>query len=246
MYDIHSHILYGVDDGAETLEESLQMAEQAAAAGIRAVIATPHYIEGMYTSDSRDNIIRLEKLNEEIRKAGIALDIYPGNELHITPDLLKLIKSGKAAALNNSRYVLVELPFFEVPAYTEKLLFQLALNGYVAVIAHPERNESVMEDLGILYNLIRKGALVQVSAPSIAGCYGRRVRKTALLMLKHFMVHLFGSDMHSRDSRQSSVKEAARLLREKYPEQAACILSDNPGKVIANKAVKPVEPIKIH
>ena len=245
VYDIHSHILYGVDDGAVCIEESVEMAEQAAANGIKAIIATPHYIEGLYVSDYENNLCKLHKLRRELDKAGIDMDVYLGNEVFITPELPKLVKSRKIAALNNSRYILIELPFFDMPLYTEKVLFNLEIEGYKAVLAHPERNAYIINDLNILYRFIKQGALVQMNISSIEGLYGKRVKRTALLMLKHYMVHFVGTDTHSPGKRQTGVDDIIEKLKVNYPDQAHSLLCDNPQSIIRNESITITEPISM-
>lgn len=245
MYDIHSHILYGVDDGAVCIEESVEMAAQAAADGMEAIIATPHYIEGLYASGYENNLSKLNRLIREIDKAGINMDIYLGNEILITPDILKLVKQGKVTALNESRYLLIELPFFDMPSYTERVLFNLEIEGYVAVLAHPERNEYIINDLNILYRLIKQGALVQMNISSIEGLYGKWVKKTAFRMLKHCMVHFIGTDTHSPRKRQTSVNDIIEILKVYCPDQAHSMLCDNPQSIIRNEPIKTTEPISI-
>lgn len=245
MYDVHSHILYDVDDGSVCIDESVQMAEQAAANGIEAIIATPHYIEGLYVSDYQNNLSKLYRLSQEIERAGIEIDIYLGNEVLITPDLTKLIKSGKVAALNNSRYVLIELPFSDIPSYTEKVLFNLEMDGYIAVLAHPERNEYIINDLNILYRFIKQGALVQINIPSIEGVYGKWVKKTALLMIKHNLVHFLGTDTHTPQKSQTAVKDTIKMLKDYYPDQADNLLFNNSQCIIRNEPIKITEPRRI-
>lgn len=245
MYDIHSHILYGVDDGAACIKESVEMAEQAAANGIEAIIATPHYIEGLYESNYASNLNKLYSLNKEIYKAGININIYLGNEILITPEILKLVKQGKVTTLNESRYLLIELPFFDLPPYTEKVLFNLEMEGYVAVLAHPERNERIIDDLNILYRLIKQGALVQMNISSLKGIYGKHVKRTALLMLKHYMVHFVGTDIHSPGKRQTGVDDIIEKLKTYYPNQAHSLLCDNPQSIIKNESITITEPISM-
>lgn len=245
MYDIHSHIIYGVDDGAASIEESVEMARYAAADGVDVIIATPHYIEGLYINDYEDNLIRLNMIKKELDKAGIKIRIYLGNEVRITPELCGLIKSGKVAALNNSRYILVELPFLDIPFYTEKVLFDLEIEGYKAILAHPERNERIINHPDILYRLIKQGAYVQMSISSIEGKYGKRVRKAALLMLQHHMVHFIGTDSHSPHKEKARIKALSEMLSYYYQDKAIDLLFNNPDKIINNELVRIDEPEKV-
>lgn len=245
MFDIHSHILYGVDDGAVCIEESFKMLVQAAENGVKGVIVTPHYLEGLYVSSYEDNLSKLDGLKLEIEKAGIDMQIYFGNEIHITPEILSLVKQGKAAALNRSRYILIELPFFDLPPYTEKILFQLEMEGYKPILAHPERNEKIIRDLNILYGLIKHGVLVQMNLASLGGAYGKEVKKAALLMLEHCMVHFAASDMHSSRRLHDDYNASIEKLKAYCPEQVNRLLYDNPLRIIRNESITVPEPAKI-
>ena len=237
MYDIHSHILYGVDDGAACIEESIEMVLQAAKGGIKTMIATPHYIEGLHSNNYKDNLDKFNNLIRETDRLGIDMKIYLGNEVLITPELPELIKYGVVAPLNNSRYILIELPFFDIPSYTEKVLFNLEMGGYRAILAHPERNEHIINDLNILYDFIRRGALVQMNISSIKGAYGKRVYKAALKMLKCRMVHFVGTDMHSPEKRQLDISSAIKTLEIHCPDQVNKLLQDNPRRIIINEPI---------
>lgn len=245
VFDIHSHILYSTDDGAACIEESVKMLVQAAENGIEGIIATPHYIEGLYVSSYEDNLGKLDRLKREIVKAGIDMHIYLGNELLITPEIIRLVRDRKAAVLNESRYILIELPFFDLPPYTEKVLFQLELEGYKPILAHPERNVEIVNDLNILYRLIKQGVLVQMNLASLKGAYGKHVKKAALLMLEHSMVHFAGTDMHSPRTLQVNFTDSMEKLKAYYPEQLNRLLYDNPLRIIRNESIVIPEPVKI-
>lgn len=238
MYDIHSHIIYGVDDGAVSIEESVEMARQAAAEEVDVIIATPHYIEGLYVNEYEDNLERLNKIREQINKAGINISIYLGNELLITPELPKLLKSGRVTTLNNSRYLLVELPFLDIPVYTENVLFNLEIEGYKVILAHPEQNEQIIDDPNILYRLIKHGVCVQMNLQSFEGKYGKRVKKTAQFMLQHHMVHFVGTNRHSPRKSNFSMRDIADRMSYYYKDNVLDLLFDNPAKIIKNECLQ--------
>lgn len=237
MYDIHSHIIYGVDDGAESMEESLKMAALAAEFGIRGIIATPHYIDGLYTSDYESNLYKQYRLRRELEKSGIDIELYLGNEVSATLDLPRLIKLKKVTTLNNSRYLLVELPPYDIPIYMERLIFDLGLEGYVVVLAHPERNESIINKPDRLYNMIKLGALVQMNISSIVGGYGRRIERTSRKLLEQHMVHIVGTDSHS-SRMQKEMEEGISLLYCYCPEQVDSLLYENPERIIKNEPIR--------
>lgn len=235
MYDIHSHIIYGVDDGAVSIEESVEMARQAAAEEVDVIIATPHYIEGLYVNEREDNLDKLNLIKKEIDKAEINISIYLGSELLITPELPKLLKSGRIASLNNSRYLLLELPFLHIPVYTESVLFDLEIEGYKVILAHPERNEQIINDPKILYRLIRQGVYVQMNMSSFEGKYGKRVKKTAQFMLQHRMVHFVGTNRHSSRQKSFKMRDIADRMSYYCKDSVLDLFYDNPAKIIRNE-----------
>lgn len=246
MIDIHSHIIPGVDDGASSMRDSLKMAAMAQEQGITAIIASPHYIDGLFCSDCNNNKRILEKLKLEIIKLNIKIDILLGNEIMASYDLPDLIKSGKATTLNNSRYLLMELPFLTLPPYLYNLIFNLRLQGYTTILAHPERNERIMENPGLLLEAIRLGALVQTNASSIVGEHGRQVRKSSILLLKHNMIHFIATDAHSANNRISLLQNASKIIAYYYSkERLHSLLYENPANVIDNRPIRISEPIEI-
>lgn len=245
MIDIHSHILFNVDDGAEDMEESITMAKIYLDNGIKKVIATPHYIEGFENSSKDNNVKVLEKLKEALKLEGLELDIYIGNEIYVDIGILNLLEEGKVATLNNSRYVLLEFPMFDIPIYSYDVVYNLLLKDYVPIIAHPERNRNIVDNPNILYELINKGALAQLNLPSLEGKYGERIKTTAETLLQHNMIHFVGTDAHSKDKRAPNVKNGVKLLKGLVDQQTfEEIVYLNPSKVIEDELVKPDAPIK--
>lgn len=213
MIDIHSHILPKVDDGSKDLEESIEMAKIYLENGINKVIATPHYIEGWDNTFKEINLEILEILKKALYQRGLDLDIYLGNEIYTTMDILEHLEEGKASSLNNTRYVLIELPMFDIPLFIEDLIYELLLKGYVPIIAHPERNAKIIENPNLLYTFIKKGALAQLNLPSLEGKYGDRIKSTGETLIKHNMIHFIGTDAHSKDKRSPRVKKSLNLLK---------------------------------
>ena len=245
MIDIHSHILSNVDDGAKSIAESIDMVKLYLDIGIKKVIATPHYIEGCKNSSKEENIIALERLREAIYQEGLDFEVYLGNEIYITMDIFTFLEKKKVATLNDSRYILLEFPMFDMPIFVENLIYNLLLKGYVPVIAHPERNKKIIDDPNILYNLINKGALAQLNLPSLEGKYGDKVRITVEILLKYNMIHFIGTDAHSKNERSPRVKDGLNILKDLVDNKAfEEITYTNPSKVIEDKEIYPNAPIK--
>ncbi len=137
MIDIHSHILPYVDDGSKDMNMSLKIAQIYVENGIEKVIATPHFMDGITYKSKLELEIGLEALKKELARVGIPLEVFLGNEVYIKPDIIDDIKNDKVTTLNNSRYLLIEMPINEIPIYTEELIYELLVKGYVPIIAHP-------------------------------------------------------------------------------------------------------------
>ena len=157
MIDIHSHILYGIDDGAWDLNESIEIAKMAYNDGIKKIIATPHFIKGSYDATPDEIITEINILNDELRNKQIFVEILPGQEIFLGIDTAKNLKDGANLTLNNSKYVLIEFPMQEIPIFAEQSIYDLLVMGYQPIIAHPERIKTVIEDPCSLMNPIQKG-----------------------------------------------------------------------------------------
>ena len=242
MIDIHNHIIQGVDDGSEDLEMSLDMARIYLQNGITKVIGTPHYIERDDFSLSR-NKRALEKLREELKKNGLKLEVYLGNEVYISMDLLKEIEEERVATLNGSRYILIEFPMRDIPIYAESLFYNLLIKGYIPIIAHPERYFKIQENPNILFEFIKRGALAQLNLSSLEGFYGKQVKRTSKILLKHKMIHFLGTDSHSNGERSPEVQKSLKLLKSIIsPSEYISLSEENPNNILENRIVTPPSP----
>lgn len=193
IIDVHSHILPKVDDGSEDIGMSIEMAKMYLENGIKKVIATPHYIEGSMDNSLEGNILGLERLKKGLSKEGLELELFLGNEIYVSMDIFKYLDKERVSTLNNTRYVLLELPMYDIPLYMEDLLYEIQLKGLIPIIAHPERNTKIIENPNILYKYIEKGALAQLNLPSLENRYGSQVKSTAVTLLEHNMIHFVGN-----------------------------------------------------
>ncbi|MCM3633956.1 tyrosine-protein phosphatase [Paenibacillus camelliae] len=196
MIDIHTHILPGLDDGAGSLDESIALAEQAVQNGIHTVIATPHHhARGYYTSYEQ---IELEaaKLNDELDKRGIALEVLVGQEVRVYDELLQDLEGGLLTTLASTQYMLIEFPSSNVPKGADELFHELRLLDITPIIAHPERNRELAGNLRLLSELVEAGALAQLTSSSVSGNMGRKLQKLSLEMCKKGLVHFIASDAH--------------------------------------------------
>lgn len=248
MYDIHCHVLAEIDDGARSFEDSLQICKIAAQEGIRAIAATPHFIDKQSETEQSKIISALYQLNQAIKNKGIELMLLPGMEVYLTPDLVELYEQGKIITLNYKNHMLIEIPILSknLPLYLNDVLFRLQLKGVRPVIAHPERCRSVIRNPNIIYDLIENGCIIQLNSGSLEGAFGREVQKTAYDLLKHNMVHIIASDNHSTYDRMSSLKECYDIVSKKFSKTTAKdLFINNPYKVINGENLCIEEPEKI-
>lgn len=231
MIDIHCHILPSIDDGPEKLKTSLSMAKIAVKDGIHTVIATPH-TEGIRVNAKRV-AIAVESLNHELQKKKIPLTILPGHEIpfHLITEL------ADTHTLVGSKYVLVEFPHNFVPPDAADTLFELQSSGLIPIIAHPERNRSVIMNPDILADFIFSGNLVQITAASITGELGPDIERCAYHLLQNNMTHFIATDSHSPSFRKPVLKKAAKTVTRLIgTEKAEMLVIGNPAKIIQSNS----------
>lgn len=219
MIDIHSHMLQNVDDGSVNLAMSIEMAKIYVENGFKGVILTPHYIEGIDNNSRLDNQIKFIELRYELENQDLDIEIYLGHEVLLSLEMVEKLEDGTISTLNDSRYVLVELPMYDIPIYVEDVFYNLQLKGYIPIIAHPERNIKIMEDPNILMKYIKNGALAQLNLPSLDERYGKDVCRNSELLLKHNMIHFVSTDAHTSSRRSPHVKNAIKRLKSLVSEE---------------------------
>ena len=243
MYDLHAHILPGVDDGAKTFDDAVTMARVAADGGTRAILATPHRkdITELWSVQHAQEV--LDDLTARAQAEGIELDLLLGMENHLDMELPDEVTSGRALPINGSRYILVELPFFGTPNYVDDVLFRLQLQGLTPVLAHPERIEVFQISPETLENCIRRGSLSQITAGSVLGHFGGKVQRFVRTLLRGGMVHVIASDTHFPEGPRSpelapGMREAAAIVGQ---DRARAMVLDTPKAILENLQLS-VEP----
>jgi len=238
MIDIHTHILPNVDDGARDLDEALAMARLAVEDGTRHIIATPHNIDWEATGRREEMTDRVRALQSAMDAAGIALHVYLGSEVRIVPDLVQRMKQGWAMTLNGSRYMLVELPFLLYPPYTERVCFELALEGITPVLAHAERYSAIQEEPETVAPLVERGNLIQITSGSLFGVFGKKAQQAAISLLDRGLVHIIASDAHNTKTRPPLLSQAVNVAAEYVgAERAAKMVNDVPQAILDNAPI---------
>ncbi|MCE4957479.1 tyrosine-protein phosphatase [Macrococcoides caseolyticum] len=246
MIDIHNHILFGIDDGAQTIEDTLDMARAAHAEGVTDIIATPHHKIGVYENFGPKIKQLAEEVNEAIEAEGIPVKVHPSQEIRIYGDVIEDLKTLKALPLvEGGPYVLIEFPSNEVPIFTEQLFTKLALEGYTPIIAHPERNSELQKNPNKLVELIELGALAQVTAGVVCGQLGEYSKQCAEMMIEHRLIHFVASDAHNVTSRNYYMKEAYEAIEAKYGIEAVNQYKANAEKVLKGEVIKYVSPLTV-
>lgn len=240
MIDIHCHILPELDDGAKNMEETLEIVRQLYATGFHTLITTPHVMEGRDFISPTEILAVTEQVQQQVAKAGIPVRILPGAENYIFPDMAKWAGEGKLLTLGNTgKYLLVELPMLEIPWYTEQVFFNLQVQGITPVLAHPERQRTLIDDPKKLVDWARKGILLQLDLRSISGKYGSRAQRLAKQMLHSNLVHFIGSDAHgvasSKFAYQKGLENVRGIVGEKRFQE---LTLTNPQNVLEGKTLE--------
>lgn len=216
MIDLHCHLLPGIDDGPETMEESLALAQSAVDQGITHVLCTPHYNNGRYENPKASIIAAVAELQIALDETQIPLTVLEGQEVRITGELIEDLNEDNLLFTDlNDTYLLIEFPSADVPAFSETLLFELRGMGKIPVIVHPERNRFFMEDPDRLIPFLEMGCLAQLTAPSIVGIFGKKIQKTAHEMVERNLVQMVASDAHGVNKRPFYLKEAYTEIERK-------------------------------
>lgn len=241
MIDIHCHILPSVDDGADSMEDALEMARMAADSGVTAIVATPHCnLPGTEEKNyiSPDLAQQFCQLQREIRQAGIDLTLYPGAEVLCTPEVPELLEQDALLTLAGSDYLLVEFFFDETLDYMDTMLSAVAERGRIPVVAHPERYEAVQRAPGIVDRWFRNGWIIQLNKGSILGRLGRKAERTAHWILSRGLAHVVASDAHSPRVRTPHMEELTEYLCQLCdPRYVEILLEKNPACILENRPV---------
>jgi protein-tyrosine phosphatase len=238
--DIHCHMLPGLDDGADSWEESLAMARLAVADGFSTVITTPHQL-GNHASNDGDTIrLQARRFQEYLDANRVPLTILPGADVRIEPDLVRKLRDGSVLTLaDRRRYVLLELPH-ELYVPLDRLLGELNSVGMVGILSHPERNQGILNRPQLIGPLVDAGCLMQVTAGSLTGSFGPEIMRFSQWMLSEGLVHFLATDAHGSESRRPLIYDAFRRTEELVGDEAAYdICCRNPSCVAADLEIQP-------
>jgi len=230
MKDIHNHLLYGIDDGSDSYNKSLKILNDLSREGVTDIVVTPHYIIGSnYNSNNQKKEEILNKLQKQTN-----IKLYMGNEVYIDHGIIEEINCGNISTINNTNYLLMELPLGEKLECAKDIIFKLRNNKIIPIIAHPERYHYLKLD--DLVDFIEMGCLLQGNITSLTNKYGKDAKENLELLLKKHMIHILGTDTHNSgniglDSCRTALK---KLVDDKMYDE---LMNDKFDKIINNEKV---------
>lgn len=236
MIDLHSHILHGIDDGATNLQMSLDMARLAVEDGVEVMACTPHFFPGVYDPEPA-NVVRLvAELNDRLYAEGINLAVVAGCEAHVRPDMVKRLQGGHILPLHTSRHVLCEAPPTTLPPHMDRLFLNMISAGYTPILAHVERYRWAERALDWVKRVAGGGVMVQVTAGSFFGEYGRTAQDLALRLLGDGLVDIVASDAHNTSKRLPGLRKAYDFVAaERGREVAETMFRDRPAEILLGR-----------
>lgn len=232
IIDMHTHILYGVDDGAQTLHDSMEMIEEESDQGINEIVLTPHYGHKFGYPERSLLEERFAEIQKEAKRYFPNVTLYLGSELYYEKGITKHLLEGRALTYNGTKYVLVEFDPGDSFSYLMQAVQEFTYAGYIPVIAHVERYGQVVHKLEQCERLVRAGACLQINTGSLLGGFFDARTRLCKELVKQGLVHIIGSDCHDMKRRSPNVTHGyAKLLKKCdpsiYDENAEMILKGN-------------------
>lgn len=232
--------------GSRSIKETFEMLKEAEKAGFTDIISTSHYLEDHYELNKINRQAWITALNEGLKKENININLYTGAEIFVSENMCDNIRNNVIGTLNNSRYVLFELPMNTKTVYLNELIFDLISMDLVPIIAHPERYSYVQKDPNILIDYIETGVLFQSNYASIIGYYGNETKKTVKKLLENNMIHFLGSDNHRQNTIYANMNNILEELKKVISDKEIELLSEiNPRKILNNEEIVIEQPTKI-
>lgn len=249
MIDLHCHLLPGVDDGSKNMDISLKLANDAVRDGIDYALLTPHHMNGVYLNHKRAVIQQTQEFQMELDRHKIPLKVFPGQEVRINGDLLTALDQDDILfADEGGRYLMLEFPDDDVPSYTSNMIYELMQRGIIPVIVHPERNTKIMKQPNLLYELLSRGCLSQITAGSYVGTFGHKVQKFSKQLIQAGQVYIFASDAHNLPNRKYEMTNAFAKLNREFGNDYVSRFNENAKRIINGDNILPnnFSEIKTH
>ncbi|ARQ94400.1 tyrosine-protein phosphatase [Levilactobacillus brevis] len=238
MIDLHCHLLPGVDDGSKSMDISLKLANDAVKDGIDYALLTPHHMNGVYLNHKKAVIQQTQEFQVELDRHKIPLKVFPGQEVRINGDLLTALDQDDILfADGGGRYLMLEFPDDDVPSYTSNMIYELMQRGIIPIIVHPERNTKIMKQPDILYDLLGRGCLSQITAGSYVGTFGRRVQRFSKRLIEAGQAYIFASDVHNLPKRNYEMNNAFKKLEVEYGNSYVKRFENNAKNIINGEEI---------
>jgi protein-tyrosine phosphatase len=221
VIDLHSHILHGIDDGASDIEVALEMARRAVDDGVEVMACTPHFLPGIYDPSVREVTARVAELNDRLMDEGIDLVVVSGCEAHVRPDMVERLKSAEILGIHSGPHVLCEAPPAVLPTHMDRLFMNMMAAGYTPILAHVERYRWIDRALPWVERMAQSGVLMQVTAGSFFGDYGRIAQDWSMRLLLDGLVSIVASDTHDPEVRPPGLSKARKLVASELGEDEA-------------------------
>ena len=246
MIDFHTHILPNIDDGSRSIEETFNLIKEAKNVGFEAIISTSHYMEKYYETNAPEREVWINAIYENLRAKNIDINLYLGNEIYLSENIIKLLEEGKASTINDTSYVLFEMPLNAEPMNLYDVIYEMMQYKLVPILAHPERYSFVQKEPELIYDLIEKGVLMQANFGSILGIYGEKAQMIVRKFFESNMIHFLGTDVHRQNSIYPKVPEAlVEITRIIGDEKVKELTKINPRLVLHNKKIEIDTPQKV-
>lgn len=237
--DIHCHLLPCLDDGPADWADFLALSRLAVADGIGTVVVTPHQL-GRFEHVAADDIRRVTRqAQRQLDTSGIPLVLLPGAEVRVREGLVELVRAGSLCTLaEHGAHLLLELPS-SLCLPLGRLLYQLDADGVCAILSHPERHRSLMQNIETLRAWVQQGCLVQIGAASVVGDFGRATQQACRRLLDQRLVHFVASDAHHPDRRPPRMRAAFSLVARWFGEsEAKRLFVANPRAVAVGQSLR--------
>lgn len=237
MIDFHSHVIYGVDDGSIDEEMTLNMLKIAKESGTELIVATPHFFKGRFEVELSEITKIIDKIRGLAFDNNISIKLCLGQEVRYDENILDYYLKSFISTINNSRYMLIELPMKEFSIYQViNDIYELQLKGIIPILAHPERYDVFQEEPELINKFIDEGYLFQLNVGSLDGDYGKGAQKLSHMLLENRVYSVIGSDAHNISYRNTDMRRGIKVIEKKCPGYLHIIMEDSKS-ILANKIV---------
>ena len=238
MIDFHSHIIPKIDDGSKSIEETYDMLLEAKEAGFTDIIMTSHFTTHYCEPTVQEINVWKEKLQELLRVKNVDINLHSGMEIYVSNRLEELICNNKILTIENSKYILMELPINASINYLDSIIYILESHGLKLILAHPERYLYVQSNPTLIEEYKEKGILIQCNYGSIIGQYGKKAEHIMKMILKKGQVDFLGSDCHGKNTVYKQIPNAVKKIKKIITEEEFYKIStQNPKNVLENKVM---------